>query len=118
MLRKNKGLVMADYIAENVERKLEGAVNCSGFIDALNNCREQGYILYLYDDKKYLTMYVYAHRNSDKPTITWEYAFGGQMYSEEDWIERTKSFDSVDDTVDAACEIIADYFGKVEGSWW
>jgi hypothetical protein len=114
MIYKNKGIVMADYIIENVFRNLCLDVELNGWIDAFNNCREQGYIVYLYDGKgrldDYLTIYVYQHRNTDLPTLSWDYRFGGQIYDEDTWVNRTESFEDMDGAIEKMTELIAERF--------
>ena len=118
MINKSKGIIMADYIIENAIRNLN--LELDGWIDAFNNCREQGYIIYLHptnswDFKDYLTIYVYAHRNTDKPTITWEYDFGGSLFNQDAWLNRTESFDDLDQAIMQIDELIAEYFkNKIE----
>ena len=93
-IRKDKGLIYSQYVLDflglYIDRK---DITCS--VTSFNNCREQGYILTFYNDDstKGLTLYIYAHRVSDEPTITWENkATWEKLYSEDAWINRTKSF--------------------------
>lgn len=112
MIYKNKGIIMADYIVEQVSRRCS---EVSGYIDTFNNCREQGYIVYLFNSlREHLTIYVYAHRNTDLPTLTWEYAYGDKIYSEDAWLHRTVSYETVDYAVDGMVELIENYLPKTE----
>ena len=124
MIYKHKGLNEAEYIiGEAVKQidnyKYESGIELSGWIEAFNNCREQGYSMCLYpsfdckySENNYLTIYVYCNRNSDKPSITWEPCFSYQMYSEDAYYNRTQTFDSLEETLNRVMELVKENFSK------
>ena len=98
---KNKGIIYAEAVASWL-----GNWEVDGWIETFNNCREQGYILRL--ENNTVTVYVYAHRNTDKLTISWDEGYGDRMYSEDAYYNRTISFDTVEQAVDKIMKIIED----------
>ena len=106
MLYKNKGIIMAEYILQMVNNRVCDSVD--GFVDTFNNCREQGYIIYIHKNMKVLSIYVYANRHTDMPSITWEVdeLMGDKIYSEDAYYNRTKCFETPDDTVEGIIELI------------
>lgn len=100
MFIKARGLLLAERTLNAVEEEIyvweEGRDTGLVFrIEAFNNCREQGLILYVSKDfEVLLTVYVYNHRNTDKLTVAYEDGYGDRLYSEEAWLNQ-KSFDGV-----------------------
>jgi transposase len=103
---KNKGIIYAEAIVNLLaNRDLEGTLH----IDLFYNSREQGYkvIFYTEDYKAKNTIWIYAQRNSDKPTITWKEGYGlDEIFDEESWAKRTISFDTIEEAVNKIGELL------------
>ena len=110
MIKFHRGLVMAEYIVNNAIDWVEyfndnNNADLTGVVEAFNNCREQGYILRIYPDKdftneeKRITFYVYNHRNTDLPTVSWDKVYAGAIYSEEAFYSRRTQFDTCEQAV-------------------
>lgn len=120
MISKSYGLIQADYIVENVIFKIGNRFG--GFVDAFNNCREQGYVLCVYainemgimSLRNCLSIYIYNNRHSDNPSITWDYEFAQKLYSEDAYYNRTLVFDTVDGAVDKIIELILEFENETE----
>lgn len=109
MIYKDKGLIYSEYVLNFLNR---GDViydkKLSVYAETFYNCREQGYVLNIhnsdYSDK--LFIWVYAHRNSDEPTIVYGKDIdANNMFNEEQW-EKQKSFNNINDAVDYVEELI------------
>lgn len=116
IIRKDKGLRYSEYILDTVNNYLEDEKDIYGRVETFYNCREQGYVLEIHNEKDYnksVCIWIYAHRNSDEPTITWEETRipmeAANMYTEESWLERTKTFEYVENAADEVVNIINDY---------
>lgn len=107
-------------IIDDKELELEG------HLEVFNNCREQGFVLSISnaDFSKSMHIWAYGQRNSDCPTITWDYeqfmkpAGQWNMYSEESYRNMTEYFKD-DEEIEAALfvvKIIEGYFN--EGTTW
>jgi hypothetical protein len=101
MIYKNKGIIYSQFVLEYVNNNLENNNIKMVGVDTFYNCREQGYCLTVYN-KDYvglLTIWIYAQRNSDEPTMTYKLGTSangmGNSYDEESWIERTKSYSDI-----------------------
>lgn len=113
MISKSYGLIQANYIVENVIFKIGRRFD--GFVDAFNNCREQGYVLCVYTyARKCLSIYIYNNRHSDNPSITWDYEFARKLYSDDAYYNRTLVFDTVDGAVDKIIELILEFENETE----
>lgn len=97
---KNKGIIYSECIMDYVSYMMADNGNIIAGAETFYNCREQGYVLRFHNENydKHLCVWIYAHRNSDEPTITWDsIAFpeeGANMYNQESWEERTKTFEN------------------------
>lgn len=104
---KNKGIIYANAILDLLaDRDVKNIDRVS--VEPFYNCREQGYKLtFLKDFEAQKTIWVYAHRNSDRPTITWKDGYSmDNMFNEESWAERTISFDNIEDAVNKIEELL------------
>jgi hypothetical protein len=103
---KNKGIIYAEAIVNLLaNRDLEGTLH----IDLFYNSREQGYkvVFYTKDYKAKNTIWIYAQRNSDKPTMTWKDGYAlSEVYDEESWAKRTISFDTIEEVVNKIEELL------------
>lgn len=107
MIYKVKGLRVANYIVEEVIAYCTGwEVPVDGWVEAFNNCREQGYIINVFHNQTNLGIYVYCNRHTDMPSFTYDIGFMDKIYSEDAYYNRTFSFDTADDTVNAITELI------------
>ena len=112
---KNKGIGISQYFLDILSNRLDRK-DIQASVEVFNNCREQGYIIRIstedYTIRKGLTFYIYAQRNSDKPTMTWEDKLSyNDMYSEEAYRERTISKESVEELADTAIAIVYAKYG-------
>ena len=109
MIYKDKGLMYSNYIYEQLLYRLGSDSDLRIKVETFYNCRELGYVFRVnnsdYNDTLYI--WVYAHRNSDEPTIIWgkEIEFNN-MFTEEDWNNNQKTFENVDKAVDFVCELL------------
>lgn len=104
---KNKGIIYANTILELLQN---ADIKEHVVVDTFNNCREQGYKIKLRNPEDYdyfITIWIYAHRNSDRPTITWTpKANYSEVYDEESWTQRTESFNSCEEAVNRIEKLI------------
>lgn len=104
---KNKGIIYSNTILELL---LNGDLEEHIAVDTFYNCREQGFRLWVRDNDDYsdiISIWVYANRNSDKPTITWTTQFvSSDMFDEDSWANRTESFNTCDEAVTRIEELI------------
>ena len=116
MIYKSLGLIQANYIVDGVIFRL--GEQFEGFVDAFNNCREQGYVMCIYKHKNEkgissfrdcLSIYVYNNRHTDNPSVSWDYEFHKKLYSEDAYYNRTVSFDTVDGAIEKIIELILDF---------
>lgn len=108
MIYKDKGLVYSEYIIDFLRRScMIDEKKLSIKAETFYNCREQGYVLYVRNEKfETIYVWIYAHRNSDEPTIVWGKEIeGANMFTEEEW-EKQKVFRNIDDAVQYTEEII------------
>lgn len=107
MIYKNKGIMYSQFILDSLGNNLEKDLKIG--VNTFYNCREQGYCLDVFnsDYTKSMRIWIYAQRNSDKPTITYQNgAFlteAGNSFDEESWRERTTSYD---DIAEASYELV------------
>ena len=116
-ITKNRGIKYAQYVLENVSDYYTDNNDIRMSVETFYNCREQGYVLEVRSEKDYsknICIWVYAQRNSDEPTITWEDAMipteNANMFTEESYEERTKTFSSVDEASREVINGIKEYF--------
>ena len=112
LFEKCRGLIIAEAVLNAVALWAEEKEFSLAFrVEAFNNCREQGLILYASRDfETKLTVYVYNHRNTDKPTVTFEYCYGDSIYSKEAWQYRTMQFDGIWGAVNFICNLIVSVY--------
>lgn len=112
---KNKGIIYSECFLQLLSNCVDND-KLTISVEVLDNCREQGYSMRVRDDKEEgLTFYVYAHRNSDEPTITWENELRYEnMFSEDAWINRTETKENIMDIVDIAEKLIEEKFSNKE----
>lgn len=113
---KNKGLTYSNYLLDRISQYFIDDNKLSMRVETFYNCREQGYVLRINEVEDYnkaLCIWVYAQRNSDDPTITWDYIImpkeNANMFNEESYINRTLS-GNVDEVTMKAIDIIKEYF--------
>ena len=115
---KNKGITYSNYIVDRISQYFADNNDLVMNIETFYNCREQGYVLRVHnrecDYNKALCIWVYAQRNSDNPTITWEEIYmpkeSANMFTEDSYINRTIS-GSMDLIPIEAIDLIKKYFG-------
>ena len=115
-ITKNKGIKYSEYIIETVATYFSDNNNIRASVETFYNCREQGYVLRVSDNENYnkaICIWIYAQRNSDSPTITWDYIYmpkeDANMFDEESWLERTFS-GNMDAVSMKTIDVIKDYF--------
>ena len=110
MIYKNKGISYSQFILDYLGNQLDKDIKVG--VNTFYNCREQGYCLDIHnaDYSKGITMWIYAQRNSDLPTITYKPAItlteSGNSFDEESWRERTKSYEDLMEASHEALKII------------
>lgn len=115
MIYKDKGLIYSEYILNFLQYRdvlQEKKLTC--YVETFYNCREQGYVFNIYDENygNKLFIWVYAHRNSDEPTIVYgKDKQADNMFTEEEWGNQ-KSFNNIDDAVDYIEKIIESVYGE------
>lgn len=112
MICKSLGLIQANYIVDGVIFRL--GEQFDGFVDAFNNCREQGYVMCIYKNKNAsfkncLSIYIYNNRHTDEPSVSWDYEICEKLYSEDAYYNRTVSFNTVDGAIEKVIELILDF---------
>lgn len=109
---KNKGIIYSECFLQLLSNRVD-IDNLTISVEVLDNCREQGYSMRVRNDKEEgLTFYVYAHRISGEPTITWENeAHYQNMFTEEAWLNRTETKENITDIVEIAEKLIEEKFG-------
>ena len=115
---KNRGIKYSEYIVETVGYYFMDNNNLEASVETFYNCRELGYVLRINDRDDYnkaMCIWIYSHRNSDNPTITWDYINipkeNANMFSEESWIDRTFS-GNIEEVSMKAIDIIKEYFER------
>lgn len=115
MICKDMGLIYSEYILNFLQyRDILQEKKLNGFAETFYNCREQGYVLNIYNEnyEKHLYIWVYGHRNSDKPTIVYgKEKKADNMFTDEEW-RNQKSFINIDDAVDYIEKLIESVFGE------
>ena len=117
-ITRDRGIKYSEYIIETINYYYQDEASIYAHVETFYNCREMGYVLEVRsreDFDKAICIWIYANRNSDDPSITWsevrapkEYA---NMYSEEDYRIRTKSFKNVTDaSLYCIYDVIKKYF--------
>lgn len=113
---KNRGLNYSEYILGLFGNTFADYTDLGVSVETFYNCREMGYVLRVHDEDDYnkaMCIWVYAQRNSDDPTITWDYISLPQeeanMFNEESYYNRTFSGD-ITEVGTKAVEVVKDYF--------
>ena len=116
-IRKYNSIKTSERIFSYLEDELECRpdIKISGLLEVFYNCREQGYSLRLHniDYSKNMIIWAYGHRNSDQPTITFNYEYFIKelpMFSEDDYRKRTKTFETEKEAAELLASLIVDYF--------
>lgn len=107
MVYKDNGIIYSNYVLDFIS----SVIKEKGLIlrvETFYNCREMGYVFNIhneeYTDKLYI--WVYAHRNSDKPTIVYGKTIdGNNMFNEEQW-EKQQSFEDINNAVEYVSKLI------------
>lgn len=101
-ITKNRGIKYSEYIIETINYYFSDEDKIYSHIETFYNCREMGYVLEIHSNEEYdknICIWIYAQRNSDDPAITWSETRlpqeSANMFSEEDYKERTKNFNDV-----------------------
>lgn len=126
-IRKIRSIRISELIFNIVLDKLadyEDDFKVEGHLEVFNNCREQGFVLSLSnsDYSKGMHIWAYGQRNSDGPTITWDYnkmfsvTEQWNMYSEDSYRNKTEYFEGVEEAAEFAFKIIKSYFQ--DGDEW
>ena len=106
MMYKDKGIVYGNYIIDRLGVYLNENIGIK--VETFYNCRELGYVLRAHnkDYSKKVNIWIYAHRNSDEPTITWGQELkADNMFTENEWINYTKSYSNINDAFDKVVSI-------------
>ena len=118
MIYKDKGLIYSEYVLDFLNRSDISYDNkLSIKAETFYNCREQGYVFNIhnknYSDKLYV--WVYAHRNSDEPTIVWgkDIEFNN-MFTEDDWNKHQKTYANIENAVIYVEKIIKENIKECE----
>ena len=117
IIYKDKGLIYSEYILQQLIYFIDNE-NILGKVETFYNCRELGYLLRIHDKdyKKGLCIWIYAHRNSDEPTITYEEKMypseSNNMFTEDAWLNNTFTYENVEKASEKAQEIINNYFSE------
>ena len=112
---KDKGITYSNYVLERLSYDLSDHENYDINVSTFYNCREQGYVLNVHDENYENCMYlwIYAHRNSDEPTVTWAFEEnrpdGENMYDNDSWTNRTRTFERIDDLVEHCKDLIISF---------
>lgn len=102
MVYKDKGLIYSEYVLNYMN--MSDYINDNNLyvsVETFYNCREQGYVFNVHnsDWNNRLYIWVYAHRNSDEPTIVWGKEIdGNNMFNEEEWLKQ-QTFENINDAV-------------------
>lgn len=107
MIYKDKGIIYSNYVLDNLSNIVKEK-ELIVMVETFYNCREMGYVFNIhneeYTDKLYI--WVYAHRNSDKPTIVYgKTTDGNNMFNEEQW-EKQETFEDINKAVEYVEEVI------------
>lgn len=109
MIYKDKGLIYGEYVVAGLSHYLSEDIKIK--IETFYNCREMGYLLVAHDCNYINTIYVwvYAHRNSDNPTIVWsEDREFNNMFTEEAWNERQTTYETIEEAMWAVKNLLED----------
>ena len=96
-MKKYSSWIISNAVWELVNLGLESNISDNMMLETFYNCREQGFVSLDYLTKT--VIWVYAHRNSDKPTViisNMGHRDMGNMYDEEAW-NTAQSFDTIDE---------------------
>lgn len=109
MIYKDKGLIYSEYVLSFMNR--DDIITDKKLwvsVETFYNCREQGYVFNVHNESwsNKIYIWVYAHRNSDEPTIVWGKEIdGNNMFNEEEW-NNQKTFNNIDNAVEYVEKII------------
>ena len=107
MIYKDNGIIYSNYVLDFIS----SVIKEKGLIlrvETFYNCREMGYVFKIhneeYTDKLYI--WVYAHRNSDEPTIVYgkDIEFNN-MFTDKEW-EEQEIFEDINKAVEYVAKII------------
>lgn len=113
---KDKGLIYSEYIINMVSYYMADYENVSAKVETFYNCREQGLVLRVHDKMytKGLCIWICAQRNSDEPTIVYDYLILPQetanSFGQDAFENRYLVFENVEKATKKVIEIIKDYF--------
>ena len=113
---KNHGIRYSEYVIDAINKRYADETRIGASYETFYNCREMGYVLRVHDEdyEDCICIWIYGQRNSDEPTITWEETIipmeNANMFNEESYYERTKTFNNVDDASEYAIDIIEEHF--------
>lgn len=116
VILKNKGIRYSEYVIDAVNSRFADETKIDASYETFYNCREMGYVLRIHDKdyKEHMCIWIYAQRNSDEPTITWDYIVlpkkDANMFDEESYRERTKTFKDVDEASQFVIDLVKQYF--------
>lgn len=114
---KDKGIKYSQYIYEELSRFVLIGVDLTCRVETFYNCREQGYVFEIHTDdyEKNMLIWVYAHRNSDEPTMVYETgksipSEGANMFTQDAWENRQYTYNTIEKLTDKIEQVITDYF--------
>ena len=121
LVYKDKGIKYSQYILEELSTIYICDVDMSCRVETFYNCREQGYVFEIHsgDYEKNILIWVYAHRNSDEPTIVYETgkslpSEGANMFTQDAWENRQFTFKTIEKASEKVKDLVIDYFRGVE----
>ena len=110
MIYKDKGIMYAEYVVDKLNYYLTDIKDIIIKAETFYNCREMGYVLNVHKEDnwgKIFHIWVYAHRNSDEPTMVYgEDIKADNMFTDTEWANNQDSFDNLEDLVDKAYKLI------------
>ena len=116
-ITKQRGIKYSEYIIDTINTYFSDDNSIYASIETFYNCREQGYVLRIHSEEDYskaICMWIYAQRNSDDPSITWEETIipnkTANMFTEDSYRNRTLYFNNVLEASMKAIDIIKEYF--------
>lgn len=116
IIYKDKGLIYSEYVLQDIAYNTDlKDITCR--VETFYNCREMGYVFIFHNEEynKHLLIWVYAHRNSNEPTIAYDTGKTlptqpANMFTEEVWHFKTDTFDTIEKASERVQEIISNYF--------
>lgn len=121
LVYKDKGIKYSQYILEEISTLEICGKGLYCRTETFYNCREQGYVFEIHsnDYEKNMLIWVYAHRNSDEPTMVYELdkclpSEGANMFTQDAWENRQYTYNTIEKLSDKVKEVILDYFKEEE----